>query len=211
MKTKYLMCTFLLLSSIASARSQFSCDNQFGENIQIVTEQTSIKVGETVADLERGDFNGDGLKDKIVILRLNKKSKFDDSVTLLYSRLLWPADSERSIQPVNADKIYLPYKDTIALGIIQSNISDKKCHKFVIYNTDYFTVAEVKHLFVHVVPVGDKGYGYTDIQKRVTGNLRHDAIYLDHLMPGIVYWSNGTYMFELPYPDPELYDPETKD
>ncbi|MDR1228427.1 MAG: hypothetical protein LBK55_05310 [Azoarcus sp.] len=79
MKIKYLMYALILLSSMASARDQFSCDEHFVENLQNITEQVSIKFGETVADLEKGDFNGDGLEDKIVILRLNKKSKFDDS------------------------------------------------------------------------------------------------------------------------------------
>jgi hypothetical protein len=204
MKAKYFMCALILLSSMASARDQFSCDKHFGENLQIITEQASIKLGETVADLEKGDFNGDGLKDKIVILMLNKNSRFDDDVTLLISSVIRPSDRKPEIQPINAARGPFPDKDTIALGIIQSNSSDKKCHKFVFYNADYFPVSEAKRLFVHVIPMGDKGYGYADLQKYVTGNLRYDAIYLDHLIPGIVYWSNGVYMFELPYGDPEL-------
>jgi hypothetical protein len=189
---------------MASARDQFSCDEHFGENLQNITEQVSIKFGETVADLEKGDFNGDGLKDKIVILRLNKKSRFDNGVTLLNSSVVVPNDRKPEIQSTNTNKILFPKKDTIALGIIQSNATDKKCHKFVFYNTDYFPAFEAKRLFVRVLPVGDKGSHYADVQKLVIGELRYDAIYLSSGPTGIIYWSNGKYTFELPYGDPEL-------
>jgi hypothetical protein len=204
MKAKYFMYALILLSSMASARDQFSCDKHFGENLQIITEQVSIKTGETVADLEKGDFNGDGLKDKVVILKLNIKSKFDNSVTLLNPPTIWPKGKKLSDRYVNADKVSLPDKDTIALGIIQSEISGKKCHKFVIYNTDYFPASEAKSLFVHVVLMGENDY--TDIQKHFLGDLRYDVIALGSWAPGLIYWSNGKYIFDLPSVDPNWDD-----
>ena len=201
MKAKVFVYALALLSSVASARDRFACDSYFGENLQIITEQMLPIDGKTMADLEKGDFNGDGLKDRVIILRLNKTSKFSNAVTLLNQAAIWPRNRKSGDLPANVDKAHLSIKDTIALGIIQSDGSDKKCHKFVIYNTDYFPSSDAQFLDVRIVPVDDKEFGYADFQKYISQNfgleeLRYDAIHLNSLARmALVYWSNGKYVF----------------
>jgi hypothetical protein len=152
MKAKVFVCVLALLSSMASAGEPFSCDSHFEENLQIITEQLGwFGRGKNLADmgLERGDFNGDGLKDKVVVLRLNKATKLDDGVTLLNLPAVLAIDRKPGNQAANTSSPALPASDMIALGIIQSDVSDKKCRKFVIYDTSYFSV-KAEHLYVKV-------------------------------------------------------------
>jgi hypothetical protein len=199
-----------MLSSMASAEEPFSCDTHFGENIQIITDKISFGYKRTAANL-RGDFNGDKLEDTIVILKLNKASRFNEDIILSNPPVIWFSDRKPDVQPANADKVPTPEKDTIALGIIQSELSDKrKCRKFVIYNTDYFPTSEAKYLAVGIIPAGDIRYGYPyhqrEVLEKLGEDLRYDAIYLSTpKSTAWVYWSNGRYILDLPN-DPEESD-----
>jgi hypothetical protein len=206
MKAKVFVYALALLSSVASARDQFACDNHFGENLQIVTEKRFDIDIKTKADFGEGDFNGDGLRDRVIMLRLNKTTQFHDGVTLLRSSMteLNGGGLKQSTNQVDAGEVGSLTKETIALGIIQSNISDKKCRKFVIYNTDYFSP---EYLAVTIVHAANPEYPYPDLQGYVSGNLRHDAIYLNAsnlstpYNVALVYLSNGKYMLEIVIPE----------
>ena len=197
-----------MLSSMASARDQFACDNYFGENLQIVGEKIFEDI-KTKIDFGEGDFNGDGLKDKVLMLRLNKTTQFHDGVTLLRSSVteLNGGELKQSTGQVDVGKVASLTQDTIALGIIQSNVSDKKCRKLVIYNTDYFSPLMQKYLAINIVHAANPEYPYPDLQNYVSGNLRYDAIYLNGSnlngtnRVALVYLSNGKYMFEIVIPE----------
>jgi hypothetical protein len=197
MKAQSFAYILALLSSMASAKDAFFCNSHFGENLQIITEQLGwFGQGETLPDmgLEKGDLNGDGLKDKVLILRLNKATKLDDGVALLNLAAVLAVNRKSGIQaPTN---IPLPVKDTIAIGIVQSNISNKKCRKFVIYNTSYFP-DNAKHLRAEVFFTSNENYGL--LQRNVSMDLRHDAIYLNtpDKGTGLIYWSKDRYVFDL--------------
>jgi hypothetical protein len=203
MKAKAFVYALALLSSVASARDQFACDNNFGENLQVLSEKIFVIDVKTRANFGEGDFNGDGLKDRIVLLRLNEATQFRGGVTLLNLSEAFRSNGRESAgQANNANKLSFPNGDTISLGIVQSNISDKKCRKFVIYNTDYFPSShEARHLSVTVIPVADTASEYGDFQKYISQNfgseeLRYDAIHLNSPSRiALVYWSNGKYVF----------------
>jgi hypothetical protein len=210
MKAKAFVYALALLSSVASAKDQFACDNHFGENIQIVTEKRFDVDRKTRGDFREGDFNGDGLRDRVIMLRLNKTSQFYDGITLLRSSATelngYESNGKQSTDQVDVGEVSYLTKDTMALGIIQSNVSDKKCRKFVIYNTGYFSPANEKSLAVSIIYAANPDSLYTDLQKYVLGDLRHDAIYLYASDLAIVYWSKGKYMFEVTpheFPDDE--------
>jgi hypothetical protein len=201
MKAKAFLYAMALLSSVTSAKDQFACDNNFGENLQIVTEKRFPINIRTWTDFGEGDFNGDGLKDRVILLRLNRTTQLHDGVTLLRSSVTemngYEQNGKKSTDQVDVDKVASLTKETIALGIIQSNITDKKCRKFVIYNTAYFSRVDEKNLAVSIIYAANPEYLYTDLQKYVLGDLRHDVIYLNTFSMAVVYWSNGKYMFEV--------------
>jgi hypothetical protein len=198
MKAKCFVYALALLTSVALAREPVPCDNHFGENIQIVTGQIGLESGKTLAEmgLEKGDFNGDGLKDKVIVLRLDKTTRLDNGVTLLNPPAALVTDGKPDAHAANAAHPALPGSDATALGIIQSDTSDKKCRKFVIYNTSYFPV-KPEQLYVSTFFASHEDYAR--LQKVVSGDLRHDAIYLGTPVTavGLIYWSKGRYVFDL--------------
>jgi hypothetical protein len=191
---------------MASAKEPFSCDNHFGENLQIITEQVSVRYEKTVADLATGDFNGDSFKDKLLILRLDKTTKFNDDV-VVHPTLIWLDNRKPNSHFTSIKGIYSFVANPIALAIIQSDTSDKKCRKFIVYTT--VSASEAKHLLVDIFHV--KNEWYKSFQNLASSRMNYDAIYLRFYLniptasppAALIYWNNDKYIFDLPVPNPE--------
>jgi hypothetical protein len=192
---RIMACFFVLVSSVQVAEARPVCDSDFGTDVQIITEQTSPKWGKYYQDNLNGDFNGDGIKDHIFILTLNKGTKFNRQVIPLN-----PPVFDLRIEKFPGGKIVLPEKPSFALGIVQSD--QENCQKFVIYSPDYFPTYPYGDTFfvVDVVRVGDSGYAQYNDDNLLTERIQHDVIRIanDHI---IIYWNGKEFKLELPYAD----------
>jgi hypothetical protein len=193
---RIMACFFVLVSSVQVAEAHFSCNNDFGKNVQIITEQMRQKWGKLYkADLN-GDFNGDGIQDQIIILKLDRATRFKKGVVLLN-----PAIFDLKVEKSSNKKMVLPEKPSVALGIVHSN-NGNDCQKFVIYNPEYFPVYEKARLLVKVIHAGDRGHEQYNDYDLATERIKHDLIYLDAERSAIIYWNGKEFKLELPYADP---------
>ncbi|MDR3221398.1 MAG: hypothetical protein LBU46_05225 [Candidatus Accumulibacter sp.] len=207
MRVKIFALPLAMLPLIAQAKEQLSCDDHFGANLQVITEQMTFRDGDTTADL-KGDFNGDGLEDRVIVLKVDKTVQFNESVTVSDTPLTWSSVRKPEIQFVNVSKVLYPAKEAIALGIIQSDLSGKTCKKYVIYNA--VPASKVKQFNVGVVHA--QSVEYVFYQKNASQKLSYDAILLQYDLDGpldatLVYWNNKKYIFDSKFSFPEDADP----
>lgn len=133
-----------------------------------------------MADLA-GDYNGDGIVDRVVFLRLIDKPVFSDDVKVIH---------------LFDEKPVYPDKGSLAIGMILNHKEHEACEKYIIYNDFFFALGKsgmwenTHHDYqIGLVKKGDQYW-----QKRIE-NLKHDALFImDESAEGfLLYWDGMSF------------------
>jgi hypothetical protein len=193
MKSIALLFSLILPFGVTAGEVAPSCNDNFGENVQVFTELVDYADGKVNL---KGDFNGDGIKDHIVILVIDKTSKFAPDTELLnpFLKVLGTKPGDVTISAG------LPTVKTVALGIVHGAPPDKACKKFVVYNRDFFptstgeSVKDVISLGIHT-PGDTSHISWADLKKTALGRyLTHDIVQLAGSSGEVfLFWGKKTY------------------
>jgi hypothetical protein len=151
--------------------------NDFGAGVSISPRQR-IEGGIDAADL-RGDYNGDGIADRMIFLRLIDRPVFSDDVKVVHM--------------FDEEPVY-PTQGSLAIGIILNHEKNEACEKYIIYNDFFFELGksgmwESPH---YDYQIGLVKKGNQHWQQRIE-NLKHDAlIIMDESAEGLLLYFDGT-------------------
>ena len=194
-----IVCFFALLFTAQFADAHSSCDNNFGENIEDLTEQRRVTlINKWVYEKNyEGDLNGDGIEDRIFVFKLNNTAKFNKDVILVD-----PPVFDDMAKKYPGGKFVLPKKLSYALGVVQSTNTDNVCQKFIIYST-YFSTLHDKGTFVAAIRhTDDRGYDLFAKSEGLSKKLKNDFILLRiDGREGVLHWDGKKYKLEFPFAD----------
>jgi hypothetical protein len=124
-----LLLTHLVMLAPIYAENSIDACLDFGRDIIVFTdlEKLSKEAAEVKSTLE---LNGDGVKDRVVLLSISKRSKFAPDVIV---------SNPFKRQVFHVGDANLTDKPHMAIGIIHSATKTKPCKKFIIYNNAVFS------------------------------------------------------------------------
>jgi hypothetical protein len=117
---------FLSIALILSFSFCYAKDDDclnFGKNIKVFTDLEKLLGDDGKRVKNTLDLNGDGVKDRVVLLSIGERSKPKSNVI---------ANNPFMIHQYNDDQFRDP--PNIAIGIIHNATKDKPCERFIIYN-----------------------------------------------------------------------------
>jgi hypothetical protein len=157
------------------------CDD-FGTGISLLPVQKVMDGGASANDFH-GDYNGDGILDRVVFLRLIDRPEFSKDVTTVVN-----------INPA-LDPLY-PKDGSVAIGIILAGGKGESCKKYVLYDDSLLHVRMNKNpegfpFFVKRVKRRDPTFYFWKNQIK---ELKYDAMQLGVLdMDMLIYWNGKTF------------------
>jgi hypothetical protein len=202
-----------VLSFAVKAEEITSCNDNFGENLQVFSELTDYAGNKEVLT---GDFNGDGIQDRMLALAIDQSSKFAQDVEVLdpfVKGAIGPKPNSRDVV-ITAG---LPEVKTLAVGIVHGAPSGEACRKFVVYNRVFFqsSIAVLKDAKagvlrdggLHIIESKDMNWAYYEKKLKRKFPMAQDAIDLLN-GPGVgatLFWDNKTYRISWKGDKPEGY------
>jgi hypothetical protein len=131
-----------------------------------------------------GDYDGDGIVDRLVFLRLASRPNFYEDVEVVK---LFDAEPK------------FPENGSLAVGIILTGKGENTCRKYIIFHDEFFEInnmsmwSDTEKLPFDLIKKNDKLYHFW---KKQAKGLKTDAFQLisDSLAEILIYWNGRTFI-----------------
>lgn len=163
--------------------------NAFGESDIFGTHIKVLNISSTESRYLTGDFNGDGIEDKLYLISLEKNTKISKGV-----KTLNPWSKKNSS----------PGSRSLALGISHGGNTAHTAFNFIIYDPDYFSTPIWRQTHTFPISLVKKNSKEYSTWKTSVPALPGDAIVLgtEAGIDILLYWSGITYVVFWPDEEP---------